>query len=198
MNLNEQINRAKTLMGLKTLNEGVFKQNGKFNEILSKLLGKNQTNVISGINKYGTKYGNNIGNSTVDGINVSTINNKQLSSSDAQTQQLFCTVSVITNQPQPLPTDKTKKSSNITYLVIFTKNTSEYYEYFKSVYLIDGQQTDEISHMRVGENFTCSTSTLEGKTGSCEFSQEVKDMILKSFENSKDFSELESYLNMIK
>jgi hypothetical protein len=33
MNLQEQINRTKTLMGLKPLNEGIFKQGGKFKDL---------------------------------------------------------------------------------------------------------------------------------------------------------------------
>jgi len=52
--------------------------------------------------------------------------------------------------------------------------------------------------MREGQNFTCSTNTLEGKSGGCSLSQEVRDKILKSFETNKDFFQLQSYLDKIK
>jgi hypothetical protein len=52
--------------------------------------------------------------------------------------------------------------------------------------------------MRDKQNYTCSTNTLEGKTGGCSLPQEVKDIILKSFESNKDFFQLQSYLDKIK
>ena len=76
-------------------------------------------------------------------------------------------------------------------------NITDFYEYFKSLYFIDGQQTDELSQMRVGQDFTCNTNTLEGKSGGCTLPQDVKDKILKSFENNKDFTQLQSYLDKI-
>ena len=92
--------------------------------------------------------------------------------------------------------------SNVTYSLIFQNtqgtNVTEYYEYFKSVFLIDGKQSDEISQIKVGQNFTCSTSTLENKTGSCVISEDIKDKILSTFQNNKDFTQLQTYLNMIK
>lgn len=203
MNLQEQINRTKTLMGLKPLNEGIFKQNGKLKDILGKLFRKNDTTeqVVNDINPYEVKYGKDTGNFTVDGINVMSTENTQ-SSGNTQSQQVYCSVSVITDQEQPLPGDNTKKSSNVAYHVTYQNtqgsNVSEYYEYFKSLYFIDGQQTDELSQMRVGQDFTCSTNTLQGKTGGCTLPQDVKDKILKSFENNKDFTQLQSYLDKIK
>ena len=203
MNLQEQINRTKTLMGLKPLNEGIFKQNGKLKDILGKLFRKNDTTeqVVNDINPYEVKYGKDTGNFTVDGINVMSTENTQ-ASGNTQSQQVYCSVSVITDQEQPLPGDNTKKSSNVAYHVTYQNtqgsNVSEYYEYFKSLYFIDGQQTDELSQMRVGQDFTCSTNTLQGKSGGCTLPQDVKDKILKSFENNKDFTQLQSYLDKIK
>lgn len=203
MNLQEQINRTKTLMGLKPLNEGIFKQNGKLKDILGKLFRKNDTTeqVVNDINPYEVKYGKDTGNFTVDGINVMSTENTQ-SSGNTLSQQVYCSVSVITDQEQPLPGDNTKKTSNVAYHVTYQNtqgsNVSEYYEYFKSLYFIDGQQTDELSQMREGQNFTCSTNTLQGKTGGCTLPQDVKDKILKSFKNNKDFTQLQSYLDKIK
>ena len=202
-NLQEQIERIQSIMGIQPLNEGVFNTTGNFKDLLRKLFNKNQNaeEVVNSINPYETKYGKKTGNSTVDGITVNTISNEQ-ASGNTQSQQIFCKVSVITDQEQPLPSDPNKKSSNVAYMVMFQKtdgnNITEYYEYFKSLYLIDGQQTDELSQMRDKQNFTCSTNTLEGKTGGCSLPQEVRDTILKSFESNKDFAQLQSYLDKIK
>jgi hypothetical protein len=203
MNLQEQISRIKTIMGVQPLNEGVFNTTGNFKDLIGKLFNKNESaeEVINSINPYETKYGKKTGNVTVDGITVNSTSNEQ-ASGNTQSQQIFCKVSVINGQEQPLPSDPNKKSSNIMYTVMYQKtdggNITEYYEYFKSLYLIDGQQTDELSHMRDKQNYTCSTNTLEGKTGGCSLPQEVRDIILKSFESNKDFAQLQSYLDKIK
>lgn len=200
MNLNEEINRTKTLMGLQSINEGVFKQKGTLKDLLKNIFKKSET-VINSLNQYEMKYGKDVGGSSVNGITLMNTSNEQ-TNKNVPTTNSYCTIGVITSTPQPLSNDNTKKSSNVTYSLIFQNtqgnNTSEYYEYFKSVYLIDGKQSDEISHIRVGQNFTCSTSTLEGKTGGCVISQEVKDKILSTFQNNKDFAQLQAYLNMVK
>ena len=202
MNLQEQISRMKSMMGIQPINEGIFKQSGKLKDLLRKILNKNGSaeQVVSTINPYETKYGKQASNSTVDGIRVNQVSNEQ-SSGNTQSLQIFCSVSIITDESQPLPSDPNKKSSNVAYIVMFQKtdgnNITDFYEYFKSIYLIDGQQTDEISQMRDKQNFTCFTSTLEGKTGGCSLPQEVRVMILKSFESNKDFAQLQSYLDKI-
>ena len=57
MNLQEQINRTKTLMGLKQLNEGIFKQKGKLKDILGKLFKRkdSEEEVINQVNQYEQK-----------------------------------------------------------------------------------------------------------------------------------------------
>jgi hypothetical protein len=203
MNLQEQINRTKTLMGLQPLNEGIFKQGGKFKDLIKKIFnrGDSAEQVIEEVNPYEVKYGKDTGNSTVDGIRLNSTSNEQINNSEAKSQNIFCSIGIITDQPQPLPSDNTKQSTNIAYHVIYQNtqgsNITEYYEYFKSVYMLDGQQTDELSQMREGQNFTCSTNTLQGKTGGCSLSQELRDKILKSFESNKDFTQLKSYLDKI-
>ena len=203
MNLQEQINRTKTLMGLQPLNEGIFKQGGKFKDLIKKLFNRSGSaeQVIEEVNPYEVKYGKDTGNCMVDGIRVMSTSNEQINNSEAKSQNIFCSVGIITDEPQPLPSDNTKQSTNIAYHVIYQNtqgsNITEYYDYFKSVYMIDGQQTDELSQMREGQNFTCSTNTLQGKTGGCSLSQELIDKILKSFESNKDFTQLKSYLDKI-
>ena len=43
MNLQEQINRTKELMGLQPLNEGIFKKKGKLKDFIKKLFKKGVT-----------------------------------------------------------------------------------------------------------------------------------------------------------
>ena len=51
MNLHEQISRTKTLMGIEPLNEGIFRQKGKFKDFLMKLFKKDpaQTNKYTSV-----------------------------------------------------------------------------------------------------------------------------------------------------
>ena len=191
-------------MGLQPLNEGIFRQKGKLKDILGKLFRKNDTTerVINDINPYEVKYGKDVGNFTVDGIDVMYTSDEQINNGESKSQNIFCSISVITNEPQPLPGDNTKKSGAVAYMVIYENtqgsNVSEYYEYFKSLYYIDGQQTDELSQMRVGQDFTCSTNTLQGESGGCTLPQDVKDKILKSFEKNEDFTQIQTYLGKVK
>ena len=206
MNLNEEINRTKTLMGLKPINEGLFKQRGKFKDILRKIFTKSNTatQVAIQLSPYEMKYGKDGGDCNVNGITLMNTSDEHKNNTEVKTQNTYCSIAIVTDAPQPLPTDNTKKSSHISYMVVYENtqgtNITEFYEYFKSVYLIDGKQSDEISHIRVGQDFKCSTSTLENKPGSCSFSQEMKDKILKTFDNknSQEVAQLQSYLNMIK
>jgi hypothetical protein len=63
MNLQEQINRTKELMGLQPLNEGIFRQKGKFKDFLRKLFKKdNGEEILDDVNKYEEKYGTELGN----------------------------------------------------------------------------------------------------------------------------------------
>ena len=205
MNLQEQINRTKTLMGLKPLNEGIFKQKGKLKDILGKLFKRkdSEEEVINQVNQYEQKYGITMGNEVyVDGITLLKRTNTQYDSNSADSENVLIQISVLTDTPVALPSDKTKKSSRTSYLITFEKtagdNITKSYHYFKCFYFIDGQQTDEISQVREGQNYTCSTNTLEGRSGGCTLSQEVRDEMLKSFESDKDFTQLQSYLDKIK
>lgn len=195
------------MMGLQPLNEGIFRQRGKLKDILGKLFRKDDTRerVINDINPYEVKYGKDLENVTVDGIDVMYTYEEQINNGEAKSQDIFCSIYIITNEPQPLPGDNTKKSGTVAYMVTYENtqgsNVSEYYDYFKSLYYIDGQQTDELSEMEVGQDFTCSTNTLRGESGGsggCVLPQDVKDKILKSFEKSEDFTQIQTYLGKVK
>ena len=211
MNLQEQISRTKTLMGIQPLNEGIFRKKGKFKELIKKIFNKGNSaeEIIQDVNPYDVKYGVRQGNCSLDGITLLSISNEQLSNSEAKTETILCSIGIITNEPQPLPEDPNKESQFISYLLEYSNmqgNTSEgSYQYFKVLFLIDGVPTDEISHIRNHQDFTCTTSTLEKtkmsgeplNTG-CLLPQEDKDMILKAFESNKDFDQLQTYLDKLK
>lgn len=191
-------------MGLEPLNEGLFKKGGKFKDLIKKIFnrGDSAEQVVQEVNPYEVKYGKKTGNSMVEGIRLNSRSNEQINNSEANSQNIFCSVGIITDEPQPLPSDNSKKSSNIAYHVVYQNtqgsNITEYYEYFKSLYFIDGQQTDELSQIRIHQDFTCVTNTLQDKTGGCELSQDMRDKILQSFQSHKDFFQLESYLDKVR
>jgi hypothetical protein len=202
MNLHEQLNRTKELMGLQPLNEGIFRQKGKFKDFLRKLFKKdNGEEILDDVNKYEEKYGTELGNETyVDSVKllrtIQTRNNNETSF-----EQFFTVIGILTDSPVELTWDNTKKTSRVSFIVKFQKkegkNITMFYEYGKFLYFIDGEQTDEISQIREGKNFTCGTNTLEGKTGGCNLSQEVRDEILKSYENTPDYEIAKTYLDKI-
>ena len=202
MRLQEQLNRTKELMGLQPLNEGIFRQKGKFKDFIRKLFKKdNGEEILNDVNKYEEKYGTELGNETyVDSVKllrtIQTRNNNEISF-----EQFFTTIGILTDSPVALKGDNTKKASRVSFIVKFQKQEGTnitYYEYGKFLYFIDGEQTDEISQIREGKNFTCVTDTLEGKTGGCNLSQEVRDEILKSYENTSDYESAKNYLDKIK
>jgi hypothetical protein len=188
------------------LNEGIFRQKGKLKDLIKNLFkkGGNSEKIVEEINPYLVKYGRYAGNPfTVDGTNLMITSNEQLSNGEAKSEIIFCTIFIITDDPQPLPDDASKKSTNISYALTFQKtegNTiTQFYEYFKSVFLVGGVVTDEMSQLReTGSKFTCSTSTLENKGSGCNLPDKVKDMVLKAFESNKDFAQVKSYLDKLK
>ena len=189
-------------MGLQPLNEGIFRQKGKFKDFLRKLFKKdNGEEILDDVNKYEEKYGTELGNETyVDSVKllrtIQTRNNNETSF-----EQFFTVIGILTDSPVELTWDNTKKTSRVSFIVKFQKkegkNITMFYEYGKFLYFIDGEQTDEISQIREGKNFTCGTNTLEGKTGGCNLSQEVRDEILKSYENTPDYEIAKTYLDKI-
>ena len=201
MKLHEQLNRTKELMGLQPLNEGIFRQKGKFKDFLMKLFKKdNSEEVLDDVNKYEEKYGTELGNETyVDMVKllgkIQTQNNNE-----TKYEEIFTKIGILTDSPVPLIGDNTKKTSRVSFIVAFQKkegNTTMFYEYSKFLYFIDGEQTDEHSQIREGKNFTCYTNTLEGNAGGCNLSQEVRDEILKSYENTPDYEIVKTYLDKI-
>lgn len=206
MNLQEQISRTKTLMGIQPLNEGIFRQKGKLKDLIKKLFnrGGNTEQIVQEINPYLVKYGRYNGNPcTVDGTNLMITSNEQLSNSDDKSEIIFCTIFIITDAPQPLPDDTSKNSTNISYALTFQKtegNTiTQFYEYFKSVFLVDGVVTDEMSQLReTGGKFTCSTSTLENNGSGCNLPEEVKEIVLNAFKDNESFFQVQSYLDKLK
>ena len=203
MNLQEQINRTKTLMGIQPLNEGIFKQKGKFKDLVRKLFKKNNNaeQIIQMEDPYEKKYGER-NNTYVEGANFLFTSSEEKNSQETSFSEVFCSIFLFLDYARPLPSDPNKKSLSVSYMVTFEKqqgtNIVNFYEYFKTIFYIDGQQTDELSQMRDNETFTCTTNTLEGDTGGCSLPQEVKDLILESFKTGQEFSEVQKYLNQIK
>jgi hypothetical protein len=200
MLLQEELSRMKTIMGLQPLNEGLFRKSGKLKNILRGLFKNNNPSeeIIKFVDPYDTKYGND--NANLEGFTTLITNDEQVDGSNKM-QEVYCSFLISTGEPQPLPSDPTKKSTNKSYLVNFEKrggdNKEETYVYFKSLFFIDGEQTDEVSNVMENGNYTCTTDTLAGKDGSCELSQEVKDKLLEYTRTSKDFSQIQSYLEKI-
>ena len=203
MNLHEQISRTKTLMGIQPLNESIFKGKGKFKDLLKKLFKKdNSQQVLDEVNKYEEKYGTELGNETfVDSVKLLRKIQTQFNTNSAKYEQIFTSIAILTDSPVTFISDDTKKVSRVSYHVMYQRqegnNIITFYDYFKFLYLIDGQQTDEMSSMRVHKDFTCSTNTLEGKSGGCNLSQEVRDKILKSYEDTSDYETCKTYLDKI-
>ena len=204
MKLQEQISRIQSMMGVQPLNEGIFRQKGKFKGFLMKLFKKdNSEEVLEYVNKYEEKYGTEIGNNTyVDGVKLLKKIQTQNNNNETKFEQSFTKIAILTDSPVPLIGDNTKKTSRVSFIVMHQKtegNTiTQFYDYGKFLYFIDGEQTDELSQMREGKDFTCVTNTLEGKTGGCNLSQEVRDEILKSYENTTDYEIAKTYLDKIK
>jgi hypothetical protein len=202
MNLQEQISRTKTLMGIQPLNEGVFKGKGKFKDLLNNLFKKDDSQqVLDELNKYEEKYGTELGNETfVDSVRLLRKIQTQSNSDSAKYEEFFTSIIILTDSPVTFISDDTKEVSRVSYRVTYQRkegNIITFYEYGKFLYFIDGQQTDELSSMRVNKDFTCSTNTLEGKSGGCNLSQEVRDEILKSYEGTSDYEMCKTYLDKI-
>lgn len=203
MNLHEQISRTKTLMGIQPLNEGIFNKKGKFFDLFKrKKINNEKGETIHELlpseipeDKYKTKYGDLMGADTfVQSLSLLEHTN-QTTTKTQEYNQCFFDGSIQTTVPRPLPSDPSKKVTTKGILIGF-KNLmgKELYRYFKIIYYIDGVQTDVISSIKVNQNKTCSTNTLEGKDGNCEFSSEIKDKILNTFKGN---TELLSYLNKV-
>ena len=217
MNLHEQISRTKTLMGIEPLNEGIFRKKGKFFDLFKRKKIKNKKGKTIGElvppsefpeDKFETKYGDLMGAETfVESLTLlsekqndkGVTDNTTLQTTKTQdyNEDFFSgTIQTIVG-PRPLPSDPSKKVTNKAILIGFQNrkgNDFELYQYFKIIYYIDGVQTDVLSEIQVNQNQTCSTNTLEGKDGNCEFSSEIKDKILNTFEGD---TELLSYLNKV-
>jgi len=202
MKLHEQISRTKTLMGIQPLNEGVFKGKGKFKDLLNNLFKKDDSQqVLDELNKYEEKYGTELGNETfVDSVRLLRKIQTQSNSDSAKYEEFFTSIIILTDSPVTFISDDTKEVSRVSYRVTYQRkegNIITFYEYGKFLYFIDGQQTDELSSMKVNKDFTCSTNTLEGKSGGCNLSQEVRDEILKSYEDTSDYETCKTYLDKI-
>jgi len=202
MNLQEQVSRIKSIMGIQPLNEGIFKGKGKFKNLLKKLFKKDDSQqVLDELNKYEEKYGTELGNETfVDSVRLLRKIQTQSNSNSAKYEEFFTSIIILTDSPVTFISDDTKEVSRVSYRVTYQRkegNIITFYEYGKFLYFIDGQQTDELSSMRVNKDFTCSTNTLEGKSGGCNLSQEIRDEILKSYEGTSDYETCKTYLDKI-
>jgi hypothetical protein len=203
-------------MGIQPLNEGIFRKKGKFFDLFKRKKIKNKKGETIGElvppseipeDKYETKYGDLMGAETfVESLSLLSTKQNDKSVTDNATSQTtktqdyneyFFDSTIQTTEPRPLPSDPSKKITTKGILIGFQNlmdNDFELYRYFKIIYYIDGVQTDVLSEIQVNQNQTCSTNTLEGKDGNCEFSSEIKDKILNTFEGD---TELLSYLNKV-
>ncbi len=202
MNLHEQISRTKTLMGIQPLNEGIFKGKGKFKDLLNNLFKKDDSQqLLDEVNKYEEKYGTELGNETfVDSVKLLRKIQTQSNSDSPKYEEFFTSIAILTDSPVTFISDDTKEVSRVSYRVMYQRkegNIITFYDYSKFLYFIDEQQTDEMSQMRVNKDFTCFTSTLEGKSGGCNLSQEIRDEILKSYEDTSDYETCKTYLDKI-
>ena len=202
MNLHEEVSRIKSMMGIQPLNEGIFKGKGKFKDLLNNLFKKDDSQqVLDELNKYEEKYGTELGNETfVDSVRLLRKIQTQSNSDSAKYEEFFTSIIILTDSPVTFISDDTKEVSRVSYRVTYQRkegNIITFYEYGKFLYFIDGQQTDELSSIKVNKDFTCSTNTLEGKSGGCNLSQEVRDEILKSYEGTSDYEMCKTYLDKI-
>jgi hypothetical protein len=202
MNLQEQVSRIKSMMGVQPLNEGVFKGKGKFKDLLNNLFKKDDSQqLLDEVNKYEEKYGTELGNETfVDSVKLLRKIQTQSNSNSAKYEEFFTSIAILTDSPVTFISDDTKEVSRVSYRVMYQRkegNIITFYDYSKFLYFIDGQQTDEMSQMRVHKDITCFTSTLEGKSGGCNLSQEIRDEILKSYEDTSDYETCKTYLDKI-
>jgi hypothetical protein len=187
---------------VKPIHENIFKAKGKFKDFLVKLFKKDDSQqIIDDVNKYEEKYGAELGNETfVDSVKLLRKIQTQRNTS-TNYEQIFTSIAILTDSPVTFISDDTKKVSRVSYHVMYQRqegnNIITFYDYFKFLYLIDGQQTDEMSSMKVHKDFTCFTSTLEGKTSGCNLSQEIRDEILKSYEDTADYETCKTYLDKI-
>ena len=204
-------------MGLQPLNEGIFKKTGKFFDIFKRKKHKNKKGEVvaefippSEIpeDKYDTKYGNLMGAPTlVEGLSelytlqhdkTSIKNNTGKIKKTREFKQNFFDASIHTiYQPQPLPSDPTKKVNTKSFLVHYEeKEGNEFYtyQYLKIYYFIDDKITDILSEIQEDGQQTCATNTLEGKNGNCDFTPQIKSRILSGF---KDNSQIQAFLDRI-
>lgn len=207
MNLHEQLNRTKELMGLQPLSEGLFNKTGKFLDIFK----NKKDEVVGGFippseipeDMYIKKYGNLLSAPTdIEGIKelyksqYDTSTDETTKSQEFKENYLNATIHTIYT-PQPLPSDPTKKVNKVAYLVKYQErvgNEFYTYQYLKIYYFIDDKITDIFGGIQEDGQQTCATNTLEGKNGNCEFSSEIKDRILKGF---KDNAQIQAFLDRI-
>jgi hypothetical protein len=189
-------------MGIQPLNEGIFKGKGKFKDLLNNLFKKDDSQqLLDEVNKYEEKYGTELGNETfVDSVKLLRKIQTQSNSDSPKYEEFFTSIAILTDSPVTFISDDTKEVSRVSYRVMYQRkegNIITFYDYSKFLYFIDEQQTDEMSQMRVNKDFTCFTSTLEGKSGGCNLSQEIRDEILKSYEDTSDYETCKTYLDKI-
>ena len=198
MNLQEQINRTKTLMGLKPLNEGVLRKSGSLKDILKGVFEKEPQQVVT--NPFVEKYGNILTAPTsMFGVTLNA-SGQETNNNVTTTTQTLCKVFISTTQPQPMPSDVNKKVTHASYKVELTEtiNGQETITiYFKSAYYIDNVLTDHLSSLSTNGQESCVSNSLEGKTEACQFPQETKDKLMAKFQTSPNINELKSYMDKI-
>ena len=190
------------MMGVQPINEGIFKKSGKFKDIIKSLFKtKSADEVLTQVSPYEVKYGHSNGTCQVEGYTLTNQGEKSV----IDYNQDFLDITVITDDPLPLPNDPNKKSTKQSFSVYFliknkdnTQTMSDSYFYFKSIYYIDGKETDKLGLIKINGNQTCISGTLSNYPGDCVFPQDIREKILKTFEKHPNINDVKTWLDKIK
>jgi hypothetical protein len=211
MNLQEQINRTKTLMRLQSLNEGSNQYQGTISNIISK-----SEDTIP--DEFKSKYGD------INEMGVQ-INSFTTMTSEASNQtRNITTLDIIKAKTNPVKTlsDDNVKFYAETYVVSYTSNNNTvtylkvlYYskqlttikqkiENIKNCIKSLGRpnscvgNTYEVSDVKssLSENnkLVCTSDSLDGKSNVCELPQNIIDMIMNEYKEHEDFNTIKSLL----
>lgn len=211
MNLYEELNRTKELMGLQTLSEGSNQHQGT----ISSILNKSEDTIPD---KFKNKYGD------INDMGVQ-INSFTTQSSESSNQQRnSTTLDIIKSKTNPVKTlsDDNVKFYNEAYVVSYTSNnnTTTYLKvlyYSKQLTTIKQkienikncikslgrpnscvgntyEVTDFKSSLSENNKLVCTSDSLNGNRNVCELPQNIIDMIINEYKDHEDFNTIKSLL----
>ena len=217
MNLHEQLNRAKELMGLQPLNEDANQYKGT----LSNLLDKTEDGIPD---EFDLKYGD-ISKMDVHINSFTTYNSEDITGNLETNQNNKSILDIIKAKT---PSIKTLSDDNVKFYtesyVVFFESNGKTITYLKVLYYskqlntlkqkIENikncikslgkpgscvgssyELTDVKSSLSENYNIVCSSDSLNGDSEVCELPQDVKNMIINEYKTHKDFNTIKSLLN---